>query len=78
MALANLYVQFKQDPEAESLFDQLRELGYNVDGVRIERVIRLEGDMDIDSLLPLLVNPIYQTSSRQSALDPSEGPIVEI
>ena len=78
MALANLYVQFKQDPEAESLFDQLKELGYSINGVRIERVIRLEGDMDTGGLLPLLVNPIYQTSSRESALDPGEGPIVEI
>ncbi len=78
MALANLYVQFKQDPEAESLSKQLRELGYHVDDVRIERVIRLEGDMDVGELTPLLVNPIYQTSSRESALDPADGPIVEI
>jgi phosphoribosylformylglycinamidine (FGAM) synthase PurS component len=43
MALANLYVQFKQDPEAENLSKQLRELGYHVDDVRIEhRLSHLE------------------------------------
>jgi phosphoribosylformylglycinamidine synthase len=78
MALANLYVQFKQDPEAENLFARFRELDYRLDGLRIELVIRLEGDCDPDKLLPLFVNPLYQTSSKTSALDPADGPIVEI
>lgn len=78
MALANVYVQYKQDPEAENLLRHVRELGFNVEGIRIERVIRLEGDLDVDKLLPLFVNPLYQTSSRESALNPSDGPIIEI
>ena len=78
MALANLYVQFKQDPEAENLRKHLKELGYSIDDVRIERVIRLEGGADPEKLLPLFVNPLYQTHSLKSALPPSDGPIVEI
>ena len=78
MALANLYVQFTQDPEAENLLARMRELGYQFDGVRIERVMRLEGDFDLERLAPLFVNPLYQTCSRVSALAGSDGPIVEI
>jgi phosphoribosylformylglycinamidine synthase len=78
MALANLYVQFKQDPEAANLLHRLRELGYRVDGVRIERVIRLEGEIEPQKLMPLFVNPLYQTCSDSTALAESDGPIVEI
>ena len=78
MALANLYVQFKQDPEAENLLKQLKDLGYSVDGLRIERVIRLEGSADPEKLLPMFVNPLYQTYSCKSSLSPNDGPIVEI
>jgi len=78
MALANLYVQFKQDPEAETLLKHLKELGYRVDEVRIERVIRLEGDAVPEKLLPLFVNPLYQTCALQTTLVSSDGPIVEI
>ena len=78
MALANLYVQFKQDPEAENLLKGLKELGYCLDGLRIERVIRLEGTADVRKLLPMFVNPLYQTSSPASSLSPEDGPIIEI
>jgi phosphoribosylformylglycinamidine synthase II len=78
MALANLYVQFKQDPEAENLLKGLKELGYSLSGLRIERVIRLEGTADVDKLLPMFVNPLYQTCSRESDLSPTDGPIIEI
>jgi len=78
MALANLYVQFKQDPEAENLLGRFKELGYRVDDLRIERVIRLEGDTSPEKLITLFVNPLYQTYSYESALPPSDGPIVEI
>ncbi|MCX6377097.1 MAG: hypothetical protein NTU88_13870, partial [Armatimonadetes bacterium] len=78
MALANLYVQFKQDPEAENLLRGLKDLGYSLSGLRIERVIRLEGTADVDKLLPMFVNPLYQTCSRESDLSPADGPIIEI
>lgn len=78
MSLANLYVQFKQDPEAESLLKRLKELGYSIGGLRIERVIRLEGSADREKLLPLFVNPLYQTCSWESSLRESDGPIIEI
>lgn len=78
MALANLYIQFIEDPEADNLLHHLKRLGYNLFGLCIERVIRLEGDVEVDKLLPLFVNPIYQTYSYQSALDPEDGPIIEV
>jgi phosphoribosylformylglycinamidine synthase len=78
MRLVNIYVQFKQDPEADSLLKRLKKLGYSLDGLRIERVIRLEGDVDLEALMPLFVNPIYQTCSKTSVLNPVDGPIIEI
>lgn len=78
MALANLYVQFKQDPEAENLLHHMRELGYKLNGIRIERVIRLEGEVQPEELLSLFVNPLYQTCSKQTALNSEDGPIIEI
>lgn len=78
MTLANLYIQYKQDPEADNLLHHLNTLGYNLKGLRIERVIRLEGDFQVDALLPMLVNPLYQNSSRKSSLEASDGPILEV
>jgi len=78
MALINLYVQFKQDPEADSLLARLKKLGYSLNDLRIELVIRLEGSVDTEALLPLFVNPLYQTWSRSSSLSPADGPIIEI
>ncbi|MHB0912232.1 MAG: AIR synthase-related protein [Armatimonadota bacterium] len=78
MALANLYVQFREDPEAENLLARLRELGYRIDDLKIERVIRLEGECDPEALLPMFVNPLYQTYSHKSALAEPDGPIFEI
>ncbi len=78
MALVNVYVQFKQDPEAENLLKALKDAGYMLTGLRIERVIRLEGSADTEKLLPMFVNPLYQTSSYKSALSETDGPIIEI
>ncbi|MHB1458521.1 MAG: AIR synthase-related protein [Armatimonadota bacterium] len=78
MTLANLYIQYKQDPEADNLLHHLNTLGYNLEGLRIERVIRLEGDFEVDALLPLLVNPLYQSFTRESSLTASDGPILEV
>ncbi|MDI6827021.1 MAG: AIR synthase-related protein [Armatimonadota bacterium] len=78
MAISSVYIQFKQDPEADNLLRHLKELGYKLKGLRIERVIRLEGNCDIEKLRPLFVNPLYQTCSYDSKLSPSDGPIIEI
>lgn len=78
MGLTNLYVQFKQDPEAENLLKHLKALGYLVKGLKIERVIRLEGDAEPGRLAPMFVNPLYQISSEKSALNEADGPVVEI
>lgn len=73
MAISSVYIQFKQDPEADNLLRHLKELGYKLKGLRIERVIRLEGNCDIEKLRPLFVNPLYQTCSYDSKLSPSDG-----
>ncbi|MCL6520644.1 MAG: hypothetical protein K6T99_12525 [Armatimonadetes bacterium] len=78
MAISSVYIQFKQDPEADNLLGHLKELGYKLKGLRIERVIRLEGNCDLEKLKPLFVNPLYQTCSYDSKLSPLEGPIIEI
>jgi phosphoribosylformylglycinamidine synthase len=44
----------------------------------IERVFWLEGSVNLDRLMPLLVNPLYQTPRDRSQLDPGLGPIIEI
>ncbi len=78
MKLANVYIQFKQDPEAVNLLQHLKELNYEIEKLKIERVIRIEGDVKPESLLPLLVNPLYQDYSYESQLNPNDGPIIEI
>ncbi|MGB9588834.1 MAG: AIR synthase-related protein, partial [Armatimonadota bacterium] len=57
---------------------RLKKLGYSLNDLRIELVIRLEGSVDTEALLPLFVNPLYQTWSRISSLSPADGPIIEI
>ena len=44
----------------------------------IERVFWLEGNVQIEKLMPLLVNPLHQIAAPDSQLDPAQGPIVEI
>lgn len=79
MAIVSVYVRRLNDPEEKTLQRQLQRLGYHtLTAVRIERVYRLEGDVDVSTLLPLLVNPVFETCSNQSTLSPDDGPIVEI
>jgi len=78
MALACIYIQYKEDPEADNLLARLKGLGYRLEGLRIERVIRLEGDCDPQALIPLFVNPLYQIYSYHSRLTEADGPIIEI
>ena len=44
----------------------------------IERVFWLEGSVDLERLMPLMVNPLYQMPAERSQLDPEAGPIIEI
>jgi len=79
MAIHAVYTLSKDDPEARSWLMFLRRHGCSgLSNLVIERVFWLEGEIDCERLMPLLVNPLYQMSSDHSQLDPAQGPIVEI
>lgn len=79
MAIHSVYTLWKDDPEARNWLAFFRRHGHSrLNHLVIERVYWLEGDLDVQKLMPLLVNPLYQTGSENSQLDSREGPIVEI
>ncbi|MGE5530108.1 MAG: AIR synthase-related protein [Patescibacteria group bacterium] len=79
MSIQTIYIRRADDPEAAVLLARLRRRGYTaLTGLSIERVYRLEGDFDLEALLPLLVNPVFENQSPRSRLVEREGPIVEI
>jgi phosphoribosylformylglycinamidine synthase II len=79
MPIHSVYTLSRDDPEARNWLAFFRRHGYSaLSGLTIERVFWLEGNVNLERLLPLLVNPLYQVSAPQSQLDPSRGPIVEI
>ncbi|HKS96286.1 MAG TPA: hypothetical protein VJV74_09145, partial [Terriglobia bacterium] len=79
MAVHSVYSLSKDDAEARSWLAFFRRHGHTtLTNLAIERVYWLEGEVAVERLLPLLVNPLYQTSSSRSQLDPARGPIVEI
>lgn len=79
MAIHAVYTVSRDDAEARNWLEFLRRHGYpSLSGLVIERVFWLEGDVDVQALLPLLANPLYQTAAERSMLEPARGPIVEI
>ncbi len=79
MAIQSVYTLSKDDPEARNWLSFVRRHGYpGLANVVIERVFWLEGEVKLETLMPLLVNPLHQTASPRSQLDPGLGPIVEI
>jgi phosphoribosylformylglycinamidine synthase II len=79
MAIHTLYVLSRDDPEARGWLGFFRRHGHDrLTNFAIERVYRLEGEVDIGKLMALLVNPLYQTASERTQLDARQGPIVEI
>jgi len=79
MGIQTIYVQRADDPGASVLLARLRHQGYQgLNGLAIERAYRLEGDFDLAALLPLFVNPVFETHAAVSRLDPQAGPIVEV
>ncbi len=79
MAIYSLYVLSKDDPEARGWLEMFRRHGHEaLKDFIMERVYWLEGDVNLDRLRPLLVNPLYQTAAEQSQLDPTRGPILEV
>jgi len=79
MAIHSVYTLSKDDPEARNWLAFFRRHGHTaLTNLVIERVFWLEGEIHLETLMPLLVNPLYQVASEQSQLDPGQGPIVEI
>src|SRR5579884_1371872 len=79
MAIYSVYVSSRDDAEAHHWLTFFRRHGYKgLKGLVMERVYWLEGNLQPDRLLPLLANSVYQSTSSQSRLDPSQGPILEI
>jgi phosphoribosylformylglycinamidine synthase subunit PurSL len=79
MPIHIVYTLSNDDAEARNWLNFFRRHGSTELGdLVIERVFWLEGELDPEKLMPLLVNPLYQTASSQSRLDTSHGPIVEI
>jgi phosphoribosylformylglycinamidine synthase len=79
MAIFAIYTVSRDDAEARNWLGFLRRHGCPaLSDLAIERVFWLEGALDVRSLLPLVVNPLYQTAAEHSMLDPGRGPIVEI
>ena len=79
MPIQALYTSFQDDAEARAWLGFLQRHGYH--GLRdllIERVYWLEGIVRVERLAPLFANPLYQTVSQCSGLDPARGPIIEI
>jgi phosphoribosylformylglycinamidine synthase len=79
MAIHSVYTLLRDDPEARNWLSFFRRHGHaGLTNLVIERVFWLEGAINLENLLPLLVNPLHQVASEHSQLDPSQGPIVEI
>jgi phosphoribosylformylglycinamidine synthase subunit PurSL len=79
MPIQRIYTRSRDDAEAQSWLAFLRRRGcHQLSNLAIERVVWIEGRFDGNRLMPLFVNPVYQTASSNSALDPAQGPILEI
>ncbi len=79
MTIQAVYTLSQDDPEARNWFNFFRRHGYpQLNQLTIERVYWLEGEVAVDKLLPLFVNPLYQVAADHSQLDPASGPILEI
>jgi phosphoribosylformylglycinamidine synthase len=79
MAIHSIYTLSQDDPEARNWLSFFRRRGYtSLTNVMIERVVWLEGSFNLERLMPLLINPLYQVPAETSQLDSKHGPIVEI
>jgi len=79
MSIYAIYTVSQDDAEARNWLGFLRRHGYaSLVDLAIERVLWLEGPVEVQALLPLLANPLYQSASERSMLEPDRGPIIEI
>ena len=77
MAIHTVYTLFKDDPEARSWLGFFRSQGCTaLNNLVIERVFWLEGNVKVERLLPLLVNPLYQVPAEQSQLNRAQFPCI--
>ena len=74
MAIHSIYTLSQDDPEARNWLGFFRRHGYTqLTNVMIERVVWLEGAFNLERLMPLLINPLYQVPAEASQLDPAAG-----
>ena len=79
MTIQAVYTLSKDDPEARNWLSFFHRHGYGrLQGLTIERDYWLEGEAEVENLLPLFVNPLYQVASDRSQLIPGNGPVLEI
>ena len=79
MAIHSIYILSQDDPEARNGLSFFRRRGHDrLTNLLIERVVWLEGSFNLERLMPLLINPLYQVAAETSQLDRERGPIVEI
>lgn len=79
MPIHTIYALSRDDAEARHCLAFFRRRGHaQLRDLLIERVYWLEGNIQPEKLLPLFINPVYQTASAESALNAAQGPIVEI
>ncbi len=79
MTIQAVFTLSKDDPEARNWLSFFHRHGHTrLERLTIERVYWLEGEANVENLLPLFVNPLYQESAERSQLDPARGPVLEI
>jgi phosphoribosylformylglycinamidine synthase subunit PurSL len=79
MPIYIVYTLSNDDAEARNWLNFFHHHGFTqLSNLVIERVCWLEGEIHLEKLMPLLVNPLHQTASSESRLDVSHGPVVEI
>ncbi|HUY13698.1 MAG TPA: AIR synthase-related protein [Terriglobia bacterium] len=79
MPIHAIYTQSQDDAEARNWLAFLRRRGHPaLYDLKIERVFWLEGEVRVEKLLPLFINPVHQSAHSKSMFDPASGPILEI
>lgn len=82
MPIQAIYTLSRDDAEARSWLSFLQRRGHErLTELVIERVYWLEGRVNPEGgerLVALFANPVYQTASGASHLEPASGPVIEI
>jgi phosphoribosylformylglycinamidine (FGAM) synthase-like enzyme/phosphoribosylformylglycinamidine (FGAM) synthase PurS component len=68
------------DPQASKLLAQLRQAGYEIDDLKLEQVLRVEGPEaeSLARLMPIFWNGVVEVVDSNSMLSESAGPIREV